>query len=335
MKSASAATLAILATGRYVIANLYQIDLANGAGTVYLTSADTDLTISGNTYSSNLVIERGAFTQKIGLEVGTLDLTIYPRFDTGLSHTLFSGFNILQATNLGILDNARVTWSKAFLASWADTSPGLVVWNQFRVNNAQAGRQFAQLRLATDVEILNVPMPKNIVQSGCIHTLFDAGCGLNPASFQISGAVTGSPTVSTISTNLTQANGYFDLGRMTFTSGVNNGLKRAVKSYVNASGQLTLIAPLPAAPTAGDTFTILPSCQKTQAACSNTNPALGPAFNNLVRFRGYPYVPVPETLYDGGVSANNAVAPTGGSQGGSVVGSTVIAKQLTGKPYGN
>lgn len=64
-------------------------------------------------------------------------------------------------------------------------------------------------------------------------------------------------------------------------------LKRTVKSYDPASG-FTFVLPLPVAPSAGDTISMFAGCDKTLATCRAK-------FNNAGRFRGYPWVPNPET----------------------------------------
>lgn len=84
----------------------------------------------------------------------------------------------------------------------------------------------------------------------------------------------------------TKPTGYYDNGQIVFTSGANNGLVKAVKSY--SAQQFFFNSPLPFPPNAGDTFIAYPGCDKTQATCSSK-------FNNLANFEGFPYVPVPET----------------------------------------
>jgi hypothetical protein len=63
-----------------------------------------------------------------------------------------------------------------------------------------------------------------------------------------------------------------------------------VKSWVAGSpGTIALLAPFPNAAAAGDAFTIYPGCDKTLDAngCAK--------FANTARFKGYPYVPDPQT----------------------------------------
>jgi hypothetical protein len=51
-----------------------------------------------------------------------------------------------------------------------------------------------------------------------------------------------------------------------------------------------VVFPFPYVPEAGDTFNLVPGCDGRQVTCSAK-------FNNIVHFRGYPYIPVPETTY--------------------------------------
>jgi uncharacterized phage protein (TIGR02218 family) len=330
MKNASAATLAILASGSYLRADLWAFALAGGA-TYYFTSAQEPLTVSGITYLTGLVLMKGAFTQKNTLEVNSLELDIYPQRDNPSGPVLIGGLPFLKAVKNRLFDGAVVTWSKIFLHSWADTSPGAVLWQIFGLNQPIVGRQSAIFALNEKKELLNVQMPRNIQQGSCLHTVFDPGCTLSAAAFTVSGAVSGSGgTVTAWNTTLTQANDYWSRGVLTWTTGANVGLSRTIKTYVQASGAMVPIQPLPNAPGAGDAFTIKPACKKTQAACSNTNAALGPAYNNLPHFRGAPFIPNPETLYDGGT--NTPQVPTLGSQGGASVGSTFSGKIPIVKP---
>jgi uncharacterized phage protein (TIGR02218 family) len=320
--------MALLATGQFLKAELYEITLSN-TNVYRYTTAQVPLTVGGNVYGTQLLITRDVVTSGIGLEVQGLSLTLAPRNDHPGGAVLLEGFPFLSAITARTLDAARVKMSKVFTASWDDMSQGAVLWFQGRVSGPVIGRFSCDLNVNSDTEMLNVSMPRNVIQAGCVHTLFDAGCTLSKASFTTSGTVSGTPTVLAFNSNLTQANAYFDLGTVKFTSGANANLSRTIKGYLNASGAVTVIRPFPTPPANGDTFTIVPTCRKTQAACSNTNAALGAPFNNLTHFRGKPYVPVPETLYGGGVSSGSAPATPGG-QGGPRVGSPLSGQQGAG-----
>ena len=51
---------------------------------------------------------------------------------------------------------------------------------------------------------------------------------------------------------------------------------------------LTLTPPLLAPPAPGDAFTAWPGCNRALSTCRNK-------FNNAGNFRGFPWIPVPET----------------------------------------
>lgn len=78
------------------------------------------------------------------------------------------------------------------------------------------------------------------------------------------------------------SSGYFDNGVITFTGGLNAGISMEVQSYV--PGQMTLFQPLPYLPAIGDTYTMHAGCDKSNTTCKAR-------FNNLVNFRGFPFLP--------------------------------------------
>ncbi len=76
--------------------------------------------------------------------------------------------------------------------------------------------------------------------------------------------------------------GYFDGGVIKMTSGPNDGLRMEVKSYT--TGQITLALPFPELVQAGDSYSMTPGCDKSLETCRDR-------FNNVVNFRGFPYLP--------------------------------------------
>jgi hypothetical protein len=184
-----------------------------------------------------------------------------------------------QQARQGYFDGARVCLERAFTATWGDWSAGTLIRFWGRVGQRLAHAQHDRARPVSDLVLMQRPMPRNVYQPGCLHNLFDAGCTLNRASFAVAGAVGGGSTASSINTNLTQATGYFELGAITFTSGVNNGLVRTVKTFTHAGGVVVPTATLPAAPANGDTFSIVPGCDKTpihvHARSLRTSPTSG------------------------------------------------------------
>lgn len=282
MKSASPDLDALLQSGKFVMADL--LTLTTVGGTVYrYTSADKNITYGGNTFSANDVLfKRGRTRLIIGVEVDELDLTFYAK-----SNNLLGGVPFLHAVHNRALDGAEVLLERGFMPTWNDPVTGALIQFGGRCGPFDLGRAGgARVKVKSDLELLNVKIPRNAYQPGCLHTLFDAGCGLTKASFGAATTAASGSTKQVLNCGLAQAAGYFDQGTITFTSGANNGVTRNVKSYT--PGVVTLSYPLPSTPAIGDGFTAYPGCDKRQATCSGK-------FSNLANFRGFPYVPAPET----------------------------------------
>ena len=290
MKTASAPLIALLATRQFTYARLYQFTLIGGS-TLYYTSCDTDILWGGNTYISGgktglLFDTSGNKAQchwKFGVEVDTLAFTVIPNGAT------INSQQFLSAVTQGVFDGAELTVLDAYWGQqgWQKPIIPVGVVNMFvgRVADIAASRSQATFNVNSHLELLNQNLPRTIYQAGCCNTLYDTACTLNQASFSASGSVTSAGYAYWINTALSQATGYFDHGKITFTSGANNGLSRTVKGYwLQSPCVVQTISPFPNVPAIGDTFTIYSGCDKTQATCSNK-------FGNLANFRGFPYIP--------------------------------------------
>lgn len=91
-----------------------------------------------------------------------------------------------------------------------------------------------------------------------------------------------SPYVSGGLAHPANASGYFDHGKITFTSGANAGLSMEVKAY--APGVITLMLPMPFEIAVGDAYTITAGCNQSFENCKQR-------FNNVVNYRGFPNLP--------------------------------------------
>jgi hypothetical protein len=76
--------------------------------------------------------------------------------------------------------------------------------------------------------------------------------------------------------------GYFAYGQVTFTSGQNKGFVMDVKAF--SPGVVTLAMTLPYPLAVGDTYSIVAGCDKLFGTCRDR-------WNNVVHFRGEPYIP--------------------------------------------
>lgn len=285
MKTASAPLRALIESGVYHKADLYTLTLIDGTVT-YSTSADINLIWGGHTFLSDSPrLLRDKITQSLGLEVDTLSLSAYP---TTLD--LISGLAFGQAVRGGLLDGARLLLEVAYLSDWALPVVGVLHGFEGRVSDIDGGKLGYGIDVKSEIEALQGDMPKNIFQSTCNHTVYDPGCTLSRSTFTVSGSVTGSASLLGFNSNRTEANGYFELGVLAFTSGPNNGTRRTIKTFLNSGGAFTFALPLPFVPVVGNTFTAYPGCSRTKEVCLNK-------FANQAHFKGYPFIPTPETVY--------------------------------------
>lgn len=284
MKTASTALQALLASDQFYMADLYTFTLVGG-GTLRYTDADIDIVANGYTFSSQgPVFDRqngGNAEWKLGLEVDTFDITVLPGPDDTMN-----GAPFLSGLRMGMLDGGTVQVERAFMENWGDTSTGTVILFVGRVGEIDAGRTSATIHVNSDLELFDIAMPRNLYQPSCVNTLYDGACTAVRASYAVGGTVAPGSTQSTILCALTQATGWFDLGVLEATGGANANFARMVKCYT--PGNFTLVSPFPVPFTAGDPFTAYAGCDKTQATCASK-------FNNLAHFKGFPYIPPPET----------------------------------------
>lgn len=280
MKTASTALINFLANNsQFFMADLYTITLVGGFVVRY-TNYDSNLVVNGNAFAP-FGIQRSNTRVTVGLEVDSLTIDVFPA-----SIDLLNGVAWLSAARTGALDSATVKVERLYMPTPGDTSLGTITLFQGRVSDVQAGRSTAQLTVKSELELFDTQLPRNMFQSGCINTLYDHACGLNKSSYAWNAIVQAGATTTTIPISPAPYDGYFALGSIQFTSGVNNSIRRSVRGF--SGGVLVLALPLVSAPAAGDSLTGYPGCDKLQGTCSGK-------FNNVINFRGFPFIPDPET----------------------------------------
>lgn len=289
-ETSTGALAALLNSGAPVRrADLYTLTLAGGA--VYRWSGhDLQLSGGGNTWTLGPGLKRTRVRFTVGVEVDTLTVTLTDNVGTTINGTPLIPF----IANDG-LRGARLQLDRAFWGV-ADTAPvGALLWFPGRVSIWSVDRYQAQLTIKSDLELLDVMVPREVYQPPCLNTVYDAACGASKAAFTVTGTASAPAAAGSavFSHGLAQAAGYFDLGGVTFTSGANAGITRTVRTH--AGGTITVTPPWPGAIAAGDAFAIYPGCDLTQGG-ANGCPKFHTAAEVKVRFRGQPYIPLPDTV---------------------------------------
>jgi uncharacterized phage protein (TIGR02218 family) len=130
----------------------------------------------------------------------------------------------------------------------------------------------------------------------CRFQLGDVRCTINLVPLTVTGAVTA--TAVNVASNLSvrrqftdasrlEADRWFELGTIEWLSGVNQGLRSEVKSFV--AGTFVLWQPTVEPIVIGDTYRAIPGCDKLRDTCIQK-------FNNFVNFGGFPDVPGKDAL---------------------------------------
>ena len=266
----------------YTMCDLVTITPVSGS-VIRLTDADVDITLSSNTYYHNTYQFKRSNTKiNIGLKVDEMDFTI---FDIGSN--LINNHTLYQSCVNGYFDNAQIKVQRLMNCYGTYTTDYLIWMFEGNVSAANPSRYEIKLKVKSELEKLNLPTPRNLYQPTCVNTLFDTNCGLSSGTYLKTGTI-GTVTSATLfqaTLSTTPTDQYYNLGYITCTSGANNGVKRSIKTQTGTTTvTLTLYYPLPYTPTAADTFSILPGCDKVYASgCTK--------YSNTAKFRGFDYIP--------------------------------------------
>ena len=128
--------------------------------------------------------------------------------------------------------------------------------------------------------------PRFLMQQGCNVTLFSTACGVNKATYEITGTLTTSiGNVLTITCGSTQAADYYARGEVWVGSGSTLERRLILSSSPGSGTQvLTVDRPIVTNGAGGVSATFWPGCDGQFSTC-------GSKFSNKLRFRGHPFMP--------------------------------------------
>jgi hypothetical protein len=286
----------------YVYVDCYTFGLNDNVTKLRYSGTNMPVVVNGHTFNLGPPIQDEGVQSTRGVSSSKVDLTILG----GDGRATVNGLDILDFIEGFGLDNAGARIDRAFAASWDDFYTNGPVGSYIRFAGTvgeikELGQTQAVVTINSFMDVLDTQFPAETYGTSCLNTFGDANCGVDKAALAKTGAVTGLVTedpTAWFNTNLTDADNFWTLGTITFTSGVNEGLLRSIKTYFNTGGVTRVTSPLPAPPGIGDTFSIEPGCLLSVAACQGwDNPPFGPKptlpFNQ--RFRGTPFIPPPTT----------------------------------------
>lgn len=286
MRTATPALRDYLAAGRVSgMADLWTFTLSTTTSLRW-TNADVPLRWNGNTFALGPGIERGRVRWSMTLDTDELTVTLHPR-----ASDLVGSTPLGLALRRGDFDGALVTLDRAYLSGGTSIVGVLSGWFTGTLGPLEGDGASYTGTVRSPLAELDAPFPRNVVQAQCANRLFDQVCAVNPNSYRVTGGVTGGVNANRTafqSTVTAFADGYFTLGRFRWLTGANAGRSQTVRSSFSPAGGLQFPVGWPGPVLAGDTFEMWAGCDKRMATCSAK-------FANVARFRGFPFVPAPET----------------------------------------
>ena len=285
MKECSVELALFLNTAKAIYkCDLYEITLKGGT---LLRYADYDMDITlpdGRKFlSKGPGLKRGKTKLTSKIEVDSMSLTVIADQTDLIGQTTW-----MAAAQTGAFDNANLTLYKCYMSS-----PGVIVgtleWFGGYVDVGGGGCLEMDWAVKSYMQRLNVDYPTRKIYPTCPYSLYDTNCGLDITAYTVSGVIAQVNSKQEILTNLTFADGYYDLGGVNFTSGNLIGSSMSVKQSYSLNGRVIFIVSLDELPSVGDTFTIYPGCAKTPAICSVK-------FGNYNKNRSCPFIPLKETI---------------------------------------
>lgn len=274
MRDIPSTLLARLDSGVTTLAHCWKITRCDGVVQGF-TDHDDDLLIAGVTYRAGTGFTSSEATSRFDLSVDGAEIAGALSDDALLEIDLAAGR----------YDAASV---ESWLVDWSDVSLRVLTARSTLGEVRREGQAFsAELRgLADQLS----QQSGRLFTARCSADLGDARCrfDLLAAGLQGEGSVISIESTSTIvAAGLdTFSEGIFTGGKLTWTSGANDGLSVEIKEHRPASGhaRLSLWQAMPEVIASGDGFTVTAGCDKRFATCRER-------FANSVNFRGFPHIP--------------------------------------------
>ena len=268
--------------------DLWTLRLASGT-LLRWTDADVDITLAdGRSFVRGPVVRRPRAKWARGLEVDQLRMTL-----SGPA-VLVDGQPLPVFAAAGGFDGASVLLEHVYLTT-AGVVKGALVWFAGTEAGVLPGRMGAEITLKSQLTQLSQQLPRNVYQAGCLNDLFDGNCAADRSAYTLAGTVAavgagGNPAI-TVTLAAPASERWLELGIVRMASGASAGHSRTVQAQTGSGTSVLLqfARPWPFALQPGDTLTATAGCDKTMATCSAR-------FANLARFRGLPFVPLPETV---------------------------------------
>lgn len=251
--------------------------LTRNDGTVKgFTDHDNNIEIEGTLYEASTGFIGTQAISRIGLSVDNMEV-----------HSALTSSSLLE-TDLanGLYDNAAV---ELYLVNWQNPEQKVLQ----RTGNVGEVKRGA-LTFMAEVRGLahNLQQPQGrVFQQTCDADIGDGRCKLelNTPIYSATVTVTQLQTTHSFISDALSAylSGWFNGGKIEWTTGANSGVILEVKSHIKQSETVAIISlwqSLGQGVNIGDQFKITAGCDKIFRTCKNK-------FSNQENFRGFPHIP--------------------------------------------
>lgn len=288
MKALSAGMLIAIAQEVMSLVTCWHVTRRDGAE-YFFTDHVENLVVDGDTYIASTGMTASAVTTSEDLSVDNLEV------GGAISSASFTENDILA----GKWDYAAI---QIFQVDYNNVANGKIIQRTGTLGQISLGR------VAYKTELRGMLQPYaqafgRLVSPGCDTDLGSARCTKSLVAFTHLGVVDSSANrytfVDAALAGFAPGGGtlaYFVGGTATFTSGLNNGVIREIRTYVSATGTFTLFESFPFTIAVGDAVTVVAGCDKNLSTCRDK-------FNNVINFQGFPTVPGRDSLFAGPLSS--------------------------------
>lgn len=286
---------ALLATRQFVFADCFTIFPKVGDPLRYTTAQRTVslFPIDNDTFLSNYTSDQvkvSGLSMKAGIGVEVDEQTLRMDWEEDF---VYYGMSMGQAIRYGRMDGSTVRRDRYFAADWGkpnvpvDWIAGVQMFSGRFSTVDRVSRSFAEFKVKSSLILLNMRMPRNLYQAMCNNIFGDPVCGVNRQALETSTAVgVGSDALTIYTPDAVARHKY---GTVHFEDQFNVTQVRTIKeSY--PGDRVVLVNPLDWAPGIGEVIKLYPGCPRNFEACETL-------YANTSQYRGFPFVPTPETAY--------------------------------------
>ena len=246
------------------------------------TTHDANLTFGATTYEALNSLEVTALRQEVGGGVGTMDLAGLIRSDRVTAADLLAGRYdgaelTLLLVNWASLGDGSVTLARGWLGAVTLADGG------WKAEYRSLAQKFAQEVVEVTSALCRV---RQLGDERCAPG-GTFGNGNSLADYQFTRTVSAVTNTREMTfAGDSHAAGYYQAGRVVFSSGANDGLEREVKRHTLSAGAavIELQDGMPFLVEVGDIAMLEAGCDRRLATCKSR-------FRNVLNFAGEPHVP--------------------------------------------